>query len=106
MKYLATILALFSVLILSGCDSGGPDPKVESKRMDGALQLKQIFDSVSGDYDKLTAAQREEVIKLFNGSEDNAKRMWAYMKQGGLAGPTGGASGATTGPPMQGGAPR
>lgn len=94
MKQFFTLLACSLVLgaSLVGCDSAGPDPKVEDNRLESATRVRELFDQTQGQYEKLSATEREELIKLFNGKEEDAKTSWDFMKNRGqgTSAPTGG----------------
>lgn len=99
MKHLSVLALILGVAVLVGCDGGGgPDKKVEEKRMDIAIRLREIFTSVKGDYTKLSPEQKKEVLDIYKGNESNAQRAWALMQNGGLSGP----SSNVSGPNMQG----
>lgn len=93
MKYFAYLLL---AVCLVGCGEKGPDPKVEQSRAQDAGQMRSIFDKAKGDYNSLSQADRDTFVKQAGGNEDNARRMWELMKNGGLNGP--GGAGAPTGP--------
>lgn len=99
MKHFLVFLAIFAVI---GCDSGGgPDTKVEENRMEQAQLLRSTFDKVGGNFDKMTPEEKAEILKIYKGDENNARRAWSMLQAGGLAGPSGSASSMSAGPGVQ-----
>lgn len=65
-----------------GCgDSGGPDPKVETARVDQAVEMRKLFDNVGGDYAKLAPADKTK-FETYAGGAEAAKKTWDSMKYG------------------------
>lgn len=75
-------LAIAGSVVLSGCGSSGPDTQVETERVDNAKQMRSIFDSAGGDYDKLSPEDKTKFVKIFGGDEAKAKHSWDAMKNG------------------------
>lgn len=94
MKYLS-ILAVLAVCLV-GCQSQPePDTKVETSRLEAAREMRQIYTKVNGDYNALTPADKETLLKQFNGNEADAKKSWDFMA-GRSASPAAGSSGSNT----------
>lgn len=80
---LALLVFSFGSLISAGCgDSGGPDPKVESKRVVDLTAMRSFFDKVNGNYDDLSAEDKASFVKLCGGDEAKATTTWNAMKLG------------------------
>jgi hypothetical protein len=81
------VLACVAAIGLIGCgDSGGPDPKVETARVDTAREMRSYFDKVRGDYNQLSADDKAKYLKLFDGDQSRAESVWNQMKNGPGAG--------------------
>lgn len=78
MKYIAYFLL---AVVAMGCGSQSePNPQVESNRVESAKKMREAFDRTGGNYEQMTAIEKEEFIKLFNGKEEDARRAWEFMK--------------------------
>ena len=90
------LAALLGLGVATGCGAG-PQPIDESAvkaDTDKAVRARAIFNSSGGDYTKITAGEKAELAKLY-GSEANAEKVWALMKNP----PNGSGSPAPTIPP-------
>jgi hypothetical protein len=77
------IVSMTATLATVGCgNSSGPDPKVEQVRVDQAVEMRKLFDSVGGDYAKLDAASKAKFEKYVGGTPADAEKTWASMKYG------------------------
>ncbi len=91
MKTLLSLVVLLP-LVLAGCGSGaGPDPKVESARVNAAQQTRAMFDKSGGNFDSLSPDDKAATLKMFDGKEADARRSWDMMRSRGVP-PTGGGS--------------
>jgi hypothetical protein len=91
---IVSILACVVATGLVGCgDSGGPDPKVESARVDKAREMRSYFDKAKGDYGQLSAEDKAQYLKLFNGDQARGESVWNQMKNGPASGSPSAASG-------------
>ena len=82
------LLLLVVAFFATACGSG-PNPKVETDRLESATKMRALFDKTGGDYQKLTAEDRAELMKMFDNNEANVKQSWQFMKDRGQT-PTGG----------------
>jgi hypothetical protein len=73
------IFAFVVALLAIGCGEPGPDPKVETSRVEAARELRTIFDRAGGRWEALSEADKATVLKQFQGNEANAKQMWSMM---------------------------
>lgn len=48
--------------------------------------MRALFDQTGGDYAKLSAAQKTDLLKLFNNNEADAQKSWNFMLQRGNQG--------------------
>jgi len=77
MKRLLPLLAF--VVTAFGCGGPGPDPKVEDNRLEAAQKVRVAFDKVGGNYNALSAEEKGELLKLFDGNEQNLQQTWNLM---------------------------
>jgi len=76
-------LLFFLANALVGCtDSGGPDPKVEAKRLESAKSMRSYFDQSKGDFTRLSETDKQAFIGLFEGDKARAQSGWEHMKYG------------------------
>lgn len=94
MKYITFALTCLTLAVfLSGCgDKGGPDPTVQAKSVENAKNLRSYFDKAGGNYDSLSAADKEAFVKA-SGGQEKATQNWNLMANG----PGAGRAGTTTG---------
>ena len=96
------------LVVLIGCNSGGPDAKVEDSRIQSAQALRTYFDKAQGNYDSLSDADKAAYIKATGGDAEKAKKFWDQMKYGPGGTPPaknakGGSLGSTGAPPPSAG---
>lgn len=77
------LTTLVAGALVVGCgESGGPDPKVESKRVVDLTAMRTIFDKANGNYESLSGTDKAEFLKLCGGDENKALTTWNAMKYG------------------------
>lgn len=80
-------------MALAGCGSGNEvvkeDPAVTAKRVDAAKDIRSYFDKSHGNYDALSAEDKEALNKL-TGSEANSHTAFGHMGAPGGGPSTGG----------------
>jgi hypothetical protein len=99
MKNLLLLLILVGCV---GCGDSGPDPKVETNRVEAATKIRTLFDQTGGDYTKLSATDKADLLKLFNNNEAEAQKSWNFMKDRGGQGTAPGTPGMPGGTPAGG----
>jgi hypothetical protein len=75
------LVALISIGGMNGCGSGGPQA-VETASKDEVAkmaQLRSIYDSVGGDYSKLSEDQKKQFLDYSKGSQSQVDSMWNVM---------------------------
>jgi len=78
-----TAFSLLLCLFLAGChDSSGPDPKLETARVNKAQSMRSFFDKAQGNYDSLSGGDKAEFVQLCGGDEEKAMKVWNMMKTG------------------------
>lgn len=85
------------IVSIVGCGSGpAPDPQVEGNRVENAKKMREAFLRVNGNYEQLSASEKSDFVKMFNGKESDAQQAWNFMKNQGVgrtSGPVGGSGG-------------
>ena len=85
MKAIIGLLAV-GLLVVAGCDDNSkPDLKDAKERVAKMHSFVDIYKAVDGDWDKLTPQQKEELLKLEDGSEMKAHAAFIGAKQGPMA---------------------
>lgn len=79
----ALVAAAFStlaVLPFAGCSGGSEKPAsiASEERVNEIVEMRKIFDSVKGDWDSLSAEDKEKYTKLAGGA-DKAQTLWKNM---------------------------
>lgn len=77
---IAAILTMAVGLSIAGC-SGAADKPVSiasEERVNEIVEMRKIFDSVKGDWDALSAEDKEKYTKLAGGA-DKAQTLWKNM---------------------------
>jgi len=76
-------LALFGLLALtlglSGCSSGSSSDGVKQEDKVALADASTLAKKVDGDYDKLSADEKQVVLKMANGDEKNARSLFKMM---------------------------
>ena len=68
---------------LTGCgSSGGPDPKMETARLNKAQDMRSYFEKAHGNFDQLSSGDRVNFVQLCGGDEAKAKQTWEMMRGG------------------------
>ena len=101
-KYSFLIAA--ATVVLSGCGAGPQaiDDNYYKSGVERAQQTRTAYLSVQGNYDALPADKKAQLVKLYDGKEDDLKKSWALIAHppAGMApgGPTPGPGGPNGGP--------
>jgi len=92
-KFAGLLLAVFLVAgPLTGCGAGKQPVEVASKQDVSAMEnLRKSYDSVGGDYSKLSDDQKKQFLDFTKGNQAAVDSMWATMGRGVGAGPGPGA---------------
>jgi hypothetical protein len=81
--FLISLAFLALSLSLSGCGAG-PQP-IDEGFVANAQTLRQVFDSVGGDYSKVSAEDRAKLLKLYP-DEQTLQNVWKSMQNPPLGG--------------------
>jgi hypothetical protein len=77
----AILLSIVTITALTGCGSGPPAVEQPSASAVADMQaLRGIFDSVQGDYSKLSADQKKKFLDYSQGDQAKVDHLWAFMK--------------------------
>ena len=77
----ALLLAASAIFMVVGCSTGPQQIETASKtEVSQMADLRKAFDSVGGDYNKLTDAQKKQFLDYSHGKQGDVDRLWASFK--------------------------
>ena len=72
-------LGLAVALLLPGCSSGSSNDGIPAEQKQQLSDINSVAKQVNGDYDKLNATQKQQVLQMANGNEQAARQLFKFM---------------------------
>jgi hypothetical protein len=84
-KNFCLLIVLSGALMVGGCDNQNVDQKAVDAGVNRFKVLRPLYEKAQGNWDNLTAEDKETFIDMHKGNEESAKKTFDFMK-----GPPGG----------------